>query len=125
MNWKGASVLAARVAFQNTANYQCQDWDLVDRCKMEKNFDITKVPDAELSDEMKKMTKEQRLAHVKKMTAEREGLQKQISELTAKRDAFIREEIRRNPNPSQRAFDAAIRETLRLQAQTRGIQIPE
>ena len=92
---------------------------------MDKNFDITKVPEAELSEEMKKMTKEQRVAHVKKMTTDREGLQKQITDLTKQRDEYIRAEMKRNPNAAQAAFDAAIRETVRIQAKTRGIQIPE
>lgn len=122
---QGASVLAGRVAAQNSYFYNCKDWDLVDRCKADPKFDITKVPVDELSEELKKMTPEQRVKHVKDMTAKREGLQKEITELTAKRDAFIREEVKRNPNATQRAFDTAIRETLRLQAGQRGIRIPE
>jgi hypothetical protein len=122
---QGGAVIAGRVAAQNSYFYKCADWDLVDRCKTDAKFDITKVPVDELSDELKKMTPEQRVKYVKDMTAKREGLQKEITELTTKRDGFIREEVKRNPNAAQRAFDTAIRETLRIQAGQRGIRIPE
>ncbi len=122
---QGAGVLSGRVSAQNSALYRCQDWDLVDRCRLDPKFDIKTLKTEELSDAMKKMTPVERVAHVKKMSAERDGLQKEITELSKAREAFIREEMKRNPNTAQRAFDAAIRETLRLQAGARGIQIPE
>jgi hypothetical protein len=121
----GAGVAASRTAAQNSPIYQCQDWDLVDRCKMDKQFDVTKVPDSELCDAMKKLTPAQRVAYVKDMTAKRAALQKQISELDARRVLFINEAMRRNPNAANRAFDVAIRATLREQAVGRGIIIPK
>lgn len=119
----GASVLASRVQAQNTALYQCEDWDLVDRCKKDPKFDITKVPDAELSETLKKLTPEKRVAYVKEMSEKRANLQKRIDDLTNQRNNFIREEMKRNPNPGARAFDEALRETLRIQAGAKGIQI--
>jgi hypothetical protein len=42
-----------------------------------------------------------------------------------KRQTYIADEMRRNPNPSARAFGASINETLRIQAATKGIVIPK
>jgi hypothetical protein len=121
----GAGVAASRTAAQNSALYNCADWDLVDRCKQDKNFDITKVPEKELPEALRKLTVEQRVKYVKDMTSKREQLQKEITTLNTQRTTYINEELRRNPNPAARAFDNAIREALRGQAKTRGIVIPE
>jgi len=104
----GAGVAASRTAAQNTGIYQCHDWDLVDRCKMDKKFDITKLPESELSDAMKKLTPAQRVAHVKDMTAKRAALQEQITKVNAQRLVFINEALKRNPSQANRAFDVAI-----------------
>lgn len=121
----GLGVAAARTAAQNSSYYNCADWDLVDRCKMDAKFDVTKLTEAELPESMKKMNAQERLAHVKKMTEQRATLQKEIDELNAKRVTFINEEQKRNANPANRAFDQAIRETLRVQAATQGLVIPK
>lgn len=121
----GAGVAAGRAIALNSPLYRAEGWDLVDKCKIDPNFDITKVPEAELSEEMRKMTPAQRVAHVKEMAGKRETLQKQISELTAKRQKFIAAETKRNPSAADRTFDAALRETLRVQAAVKGIIIPK
>ena len=117
--------LAARVATQNSVFYMCDEWCLVDRCKKDPKFDITKVKDEDLPDNMKKMKPEERVKYVKDMTDKRASLNKKIADLTKERDAFLREEGKRNPNPADRAFDAAVRETLRIQAGAKGLQIKE
>lgn len=121
----GTGVAAGRTAAQNTILYNCEDWDLVDRCKKDAKFDVTKLKAEELPDELRKLTPEQRVKYVKDMTARREQLQKEITELTRQRASYIQEEARRNPNPAARAFDAALREALRGQAKTKGIDIRE
>lgn len=122
---QGAGVVASRVISQNQAIYNCAAWDLVDRCKQDPKFDITKLKEEELCDSLKKMTVAERVKYVKDMTAKREGIQKEITTLETKRNEYIRAEMKRNPNPADRAFDAAIRETLRVQAGAKGMQIPE
>jgi hypothetical protein len=120
----GAGVAAARTVAQNSALYRCEDWDLVDRCKADPKFDVGKVPAEELSEEMRKLAPAERVARVKEMAARRAKLQQQITELTARRVAYLQEEAKRNPDPAGRAFDAAVRETLRVQAAPRGIALP-
>ncbi len=121
----GAGVAAARVASKNTALYRCEEWDLVDRMKQDPKFDVTKLPEADLPEAMRKLTPAQRVAYVKDAAAKREVLQKQITELTQQRDAYIREQMKRQQGSAARAFDAALRETLHIQARERGITIPE
>jgi hypothetical protein len=121
----GAGVAAARTEAMAGALYRNADWDLVDRLKNDTNFDITKVPEAELSEELRKMTPEERVAHVKKMAVEREALQKQINELSVKRQAFIREEQKKNATAGDKALDEALREIFREQAGSKGMKISE
>jgi uncharacterized protein YegL len=116
---------AARAETKATGLYRNDAWDLVDRLKNDKNFDIKKVPVEELCDEMKKMTPEEREAYVKKKLAEREEMQKKITDLSAKRQTFIKEELKKNPSKADQAFDAAVRGALRQQAETKGIKIPD
>jgi hypothetical protein len=122
---QGAGVAASRTLSQANGIYKAEDWDLVDRLKGDPKFDISKVPDADLTDAMKKLKPAERVAYVKDMAAKREALQKEILSLEAKRHAFIAAELKRNPNPAARAFDAAIHEALREQAASKGILIPK
>ncbi len=119
----GAS--AARAVSKGSGLYRNDRWDLIDRMKNDKDFDVKKVPVEELCDEMKKMTPEQRVKYVKEMSDKREGIQKQIAVLAQQRDQFIQAELKKNPNPADRAFDEAIRGTLRDQAAKQGIEIPK
>ena len=52
------------------ALYRSSDWDLVDRLKDDPKLDITKIPEDELCDELKKLKPEERVAHVKKKLEE-------------------------------------------------------
>lgn len=121
----GGGVAAARAVAKSNAVYRNDAWDLVDRLKNDPKFDVKKIPDEELSEEMKKMKPEEREAFVKKKAAEREALQKQVQELSVKRDAFIAAERKKNPSQGDKAFDAAVRALLREQASGKGITIPE
>lgn len=121
----GAGVAAARAVSKASGVYRNDGWDLVDRMKNDAKFDITKVPEAELCDKMKKMTVEERVKYVKEMAEKRDGIQKQIVDLNKKRDAYVAEENKKNGNKADRAFDEALRGALRDQAKKQGITIPE
>jgi len=119
------AVAAARAESKNSAFYRNDGWCLVDRMKNDKTFDLKKIAVEDLPEEMKKMTPEEREAHLKKKLVEREAMQKQIAELTAKRQAYIKEESKKSPDKADQAFDAAVRGALRQQAEVKGIKIPE
>lgn len=115
-----------RLGTKNSALYRCDAWDLVDRMKNDPKFDIKALKDEELCEELRKIKPDEREAYVKKKAAEREALRKQIDELNAKRSAYIQEEIKKQPKSAgDKAFDEAVKVTIREQAATKGIKIPE
>jgi hypothetical protein len=123
---KNASAAAAgRALSKATGVYNNADWDLVDRLKQDPKLDIKKLPVEQLSEEMKKMKPEEREAHVKKMAAEREAIQKQIVELSSKRQAYVNEQMKKNPSAAGKVFDEAVRNALREQAGRKGMTIKD
>jgi hypothetical protein len=119
-----AAAAASRAAVKGGALYKTSEWDLVDRCKEDPKFDVTKLPAEELPAEMKKLKPEERAAYIQKKAAEREGIRKLIQELTAKREGFIQEHQKKNASAADKAFDAAVRDMLREQAAPKGVKVP-
>jgi hypothetical protein len=102
--------------------YRCA-WDLVDQMK-EKDFDITKVKEEDLPDEMKKLKPDERLAYLKKKAAEREEIQKKIADLGAKRQKKIDEELAKTPkSDTDKALDEAFKAVIRDQAKAKGFEV--
>ena len=98
-------------------------WDLVDKMK-EKDFDITKIKDEDLCDEMKKLKPEERLPFLKKKAEERASLQKQIEDLNAKRQKKIDEERAKTPKTEgEKALDDAFKSVIRDQAKAKGFEV--
>lgn len=121
----GASNLAARVVTQNSALYKNDSWCLVDKLRLDPKLDITKIPEAELCEELRKLTPPQRVEYVKNKLKERETIQKQVNELNAKREAYLRTEMQKQASDPTRGLDRALRETLKTQAKAKGIVIPD
>lgn len=105
--------------------YRNADWDLVDLMETDPKFDLSKVPEDQLCEEMKKLKPEERLGYLKKKAEERKAIQKQIVELGQKREVYIKDELKKQAQAQGKALDDALRETLRLQAGQKGIKIPE
>jgi hypothetical protein len=122
---EGKGAAAARALSKASGIYRNDTWDLVDCMKNNKKFDLSKVPEKDLPPELKKLKPEKRLAYLKKKAAEREVLQKKIAKLSAQRQAYINKEMKKHKTKADKAFDAAIRATLREQAGKKGIEIPE
>jgi len=115
-----------RLSTKNSRLYRNDSWDLVDRMKNDAKFDIKALKEEEFCDELRKLKPDERVEYVKKKAAEREELRKQIDELNAKRTAFIQQEMKKQPKTEgDKAFDEAIRGTIREQAAVKGIKIPE
>lgn len=101
------------------------EFDLLDKMKADPKFDLKKVADAELPDEMKKLKPEEREAFLKKKAEERAAIQKQIQELSVRRAKHIEEELKKKPkSEADKAFDEALRATLRAQAKEKGFEVP-
>jgi len=115
-----------RLATKNTALYRNDGWDLVDRMKNDPKFDVKALKEEELCEELKKLKPDEREGYVRKKAAERDELRKQIDDLNTKRQSYIQEETKKQPKPlADKAFDEALRSTIRTQAATKGIKIPE
>lgn len=107
-----------RIVSKASANYCNTGWDLVDACK-QKDFDITKVNDADLPEEMKKMSVEERKDYVAKKAAERGELQKKVMALNKEREAFVA--AKRKESAKTDTLDTAMVKAVHTQAEKKGI----
>lgn len=112
----GAAV--QRTLTKVSSNYFNATWDLVDASKA-KDFDIAKVKDADLPEEMKKMTIEERQAYLAKKTAERAEIQKKVLTLNQEREAYVA--TQRKESAKNDTLDTAMTKALRSQAEKKGI----
>jgi hypothetical protein len=115
----GAPAAAARAEAKSKDVYSNSSWDLVDAAK-EKTFDLRKVAESDLPEEMRKMNESERRAHLEKKAAERKALQEEIVKVARERQAFIDAELERLDVKQDGAFDKAVQETLRRQAEKKG-----
>src|SRR5262245_45819260 len=114
-------VSATRAVSKGGGLYRNSDWDLVDRLKDDPKFDITKVPEKELCEELRKLKPQERVQYVKDQLNKRLTIQKEITELSKKRDDYVKEEMKKNAKKGDKAFDEAVRGTLREQASKKGL----
>jgi HD superfamily phosphodiesterase len=121
----GGAAAASRAVSKGGELYRFAGHDLVDRLKQDPRFDVKKIAREDLPEQLRKMTPEEREKHVRGLLEKREELQKQITELAKKREAFIQAEMKKRPSAADRAFDEAVRGALREQAKKKGIDIPK
>ena len=114
----GSTVLATRVASKTGANYSNSGWDLVDRAK-EKDFDISKLKDEELPEELRKLGVEERKAFIAKKTSEREALQKELGALATEREKFVAGKLKETGKDT--TLGAAVTGAVREQASKKGV----
>lgn len=121
----GAAPVAAleRAATKAGALYRNATWDLVDAMKA-KDFDLTKIKEEDLCDELKKIKPAERLAYLKKKGEERVSIQKQITELSAARQKKIDAERAKKPkSEGEKALDEAFKTLIRDQAKAKGFEV--
>jgi hypothetical protein len=116
---------ADRAGAKASRQYDNSTWDLIDAQKNNKDFDLSKVKEAELPEEMKKMTLDERKAYLDKKSKEREEIAKKIRDLSGKRDAFVKEEITKKGLDTNKAFDEAVKRSLNEQASRNGFKFDE
>ena len=69
----------------------------------------------ELEDELRKLKPQERVQYVKDQLNKRLAVQKEITELSKKRDEYVKEEMKKNAKKGDKAFDEAVRSSLREQ----------
>lgn len=113
-----AGSFVQRAVSKASANYFNDSWDLVDASK-QKGFDITKVKEADLPEEMKKMSVDERKAFIAQKTVEREEIQKKVLALNKDREAFVA--AKRKESAKTDTLDTAMVKALHSQAEKKGI----
>jgi hypothetical protein len=116
----GAPAAAARAEAKASALY-VNRWDLVDAV-YDKSVDLAAAKPEELPEPMRAMTPAERKAHVEAMGAKRAEIQKEINELTAKRQAHLAAERAKAGLKGDAAFDTAVRKAMREQAEKKGFR---
>ena len=99
--------------------YRNSAWDLVDAEK-EGKVELEKLKDEELPEEMRKMSLEDRRAHLDKKAQERQEIQQKIQELSEERSAFIAKELDKQAEQGEETFDTAVRKVLEQQLSEKG-----
>jgi hypothetical protein len=120
------SVAASRAVTKSSGLYRNSHWDLIDAMKGE-DFDLGEVPEEELPEEMREMSEEERVTFLEEKAAERTEIQERIQELAQARDAYVAEQriALAESAPAEPAFDAAIMESVREQAEEFELEFPE
>jgi hypothetical protein len=89
------------------------DGDLVSDVKSGRKA-LDAVPEADLPEDMRKLTVPQRQAKIDAQMSERKALNDKLGALVEKRDAFVAEKRKAAPKPAS-SFDAAVEATLKAQ----------
>jgi hypothetical protein len=76
---------------------------------------LSAVPEAQLPDDLRRMSPAERRAHVDRQVNERRALNERLAELVRQRDRHVAEARSREPQPATDSFDRAVERTLRQQ----------
>ncbi len=117
----GSVAHAQRAAAKSSGLYNNARWDLVD-ASGEKDFDLAKVAEEDLPDNMKKMTAEERAKYVQEQAKNRAAVQQEIKELSAKREESVKQQMADKGLKEDSSFDAALRDAIRKQASAKGFE---
>lgn len=121
----GGSAAAGRAAAKASPQYRMSENDLVDKLLEDPKFDIAKVPESELPEELRKLTADQRKAFVEGKLQARKTIQDEIKKLSRERAEYIAAEQKKAAKPGDQTLDAAIRSVLRDQAAKKGMTISD
>jgi hypothetical protein len=105
---------------KSSASYDNSGWDLGDRYRNDL-AKLDEVPDAQLPEEMRGMSPEQRRAHVAKKLEVRSRLQKRIQELANERATFIASA--REKESGSGTLDSAMLTSVEAQARALGFKL--
>jgi hypothetical protein len=113
---------ADRASAKSSSQYNNAGWDLIDARKNDKNFDLKKVKEEDLPEELKKLSPDERVKYVDAKAKEREEIGKQIKEIAVKRDAYIKDEVQKRGLTTDKAFDEAVKKSITEQAGKKGFE---
>lgn len=114
---------AARTAAKAGKMYRNSGWDLVDASR-EADFDLEAVAEEDLPENIRSMTAQERRQYIDEMFARRQAVQAEIAEINRQRQAFIEDEMTKQGLDESKSFDAAVRNAIRAQAESKGFLFP-
>ena len=123
----GESVAASRVATKAGRAYSNRGRDLVDSYKEDERV-LEEAIDAELPEDMQRMSDAERKAHVEAMANKRAELQEQIRRLSAEREAYLAAERKRLAEAAgeqDATLGDAILTAIRVQLDESGFEVQE
>ena len=115
------SASAERAQSKASGLYRNAKWDLVDATHGG-DVELDKLAEKDLPAEMKKMTPEQRKAHVATKARRRAEIQKKILALSAKRNDYVKKAMAKQGLTGKASLDAALRSAVRVQAEKKNFQ---
>jgi len=104
--------------------YRNARWDLLDGLK-DKKIKLDDMKPEDLPEEMRKMTLDERKAHVAKLAKQRAAIQEKIKTLAAERNKFILAERKKLADKGEDTLEAVIIKAVREQAEERKFTFEE
>jgi hypothetical protein len=114
---QGAAV--NRALTKASANYRNDSWDLVDAVK-EAKVELAQVKDADLPEELKKLSLDERKALLEAKAKERAEIQAKINTLSAERSKYVAAQMQAQAGTN--TLDSVMVTTIREQAQKRNFK---
>ncbi|MEO0476418.1 MAG: VWA domain-containing protein [Planctomycetota bacterium] len=115
---------AQRIQSKAGRLYSNAHWDLIDACD-QKDFDLAKIPENELPEEIRGKTLEQKQAYIDKLSEKRKAIQEKIRTLGAERGMFIAKERAAAAEAEGETLGEAINESIDAQLEDQGFDIEE
>lgn len=111
-------VLVKRSVSKSSSYYKkgAEKWDLVSKSESDKEY-VASVPSAELPEEMKTMSKDEKVKFVETKKVERESIENQIAELNKERENYIRQHSSKEDD----LLENVLINSIRQQAKTKNI----
>ena len=109
------AIVTRSISKGNATLYCNSAWDLVDAIKTG-TCKLADVPDADLPEDLRKLSPPQRQARVDGATRQRETIQKRIAELSAEREKFLTAERKKLAKADEDTLDTAMLKAVREQA---------
>lgn len=120
---QSVSSLVERTVSKSKKNaYKNEHWDLVDKAEKDESF-ITNMKPGELPDELKGKSKEEIKKAVSIKSAEREKIQKEIEELSKKRQIYINDEMKKRGTDDSDDLGKAIENSIQELAKKNGYSL--
>lgn len=121
---RAPAAAAERARAKSSSLYKNDSWDLVDAYRTDPNV-LDKMKKKDLPTELSSMDQIEQKKYLDKKQQERDELQRQIQDLSTKRESFVKNEASKLGKKSTTGFDKQVLQTLQEQGKEKGIVFEE